>query len=60
MTKRERALKTIFGAGTTGDQALFIRTYVEARISYSVAIAEFRKGAQFAKFIATPDLGVEL
>ena len=52
MTKRERALKTIFGAGTEGDQAKFLRTYIEARISYQAAIAEYRRGVQFAKSIA--------
>ncbi len=55
MTKREQALKTIFGARTEGDQAKFLRTYIEARISYPVAIAEFRRGVQFAKAIAARD-----
>lgn len=52
---RKDALRAIYGAGATGDQAAFARLYVENRISYGVAIAEFRRGAAFAEFVRRRD-----
>lgn len=52
---RQRALAAIYGAGTEGDQAAFLRLYTENRISYAAAIAEFRRGARFAAHIAQRD-----
>lgn len=52
---RKQALQAIKGAGASNDQRAFARLYVENRISYSVAIAEFRAGQHFARFIAERD-----
>lgn len=53
--KRADALRAIEGAGASGDQAAFMRIYVEHRISYPVAIEAYRKGVRFAEFIASRD-----
>jgi hypothetical protein len=48
---RAKALEVIRAAGAQGDHALFARTYIENRISYAIAIREFRDGAAWAKAI---------
>lgn len=48
---RAKALEVIRAAGAQGDHALFVRTYTENRISYAVAIREFREGVAWAKAI---------
>jgi hypothetical protein len=48
---RAGALEVIRSAGAKGDQDLFLRTYVENRISYAVAIREYRAGVAWAKAV---------
>ena len=52
---RKQALACIKAAGAQGDQQTFLRLYIENRISYSVAIAEYRAGKQFGEWIAQRD-----
>lgn len=47
--KREDALSTLRIAGYHNDRVLFVRTYVENRVSRLVAEAEFRRGAGLRK-----------
>lgn len=49
---RAQALGVIRAAGAENNQSLFIRTYLENRISYPVAIREFRAGRQWAQRIS--------
>lgn len=46
---RARALDAIKGAGAEGNQPLFLRLYIENRISYPVALAAYRSGIAWAK-----------
>ena len=46
---RAKVLDAIKGAGAEGNQPLFLRLYIENRISYPVALASYRSGAAWAK-----------
>lgn len=52
---RKRALEAIYGAGTQGDNAAFLRLYVEHRVSYRVAMSEYLRGVRFAAWVAERD-----
>lgn len=52
---RKQALQAIKGAGAQGDQRAFLRLYTENRISYAVAITEYRAGRRFARFVVERD-----
>jgi hypothetical protein len=49
--KRAEVLAAIKAAGATGDAQAFARLYVEHRIRYAVALAAYREGAAFARFV---------
>ena len=51
--KRAEALAAIKAAGATGDAQAFTRIYVEHRIRYAVAMAAYREGVAFARFVNT-------
>lgn len=55
---RQKALDAIRAAGTTSNHRDFMRLYVENRISYPVALAEYRKGVEIAKRITARDLAL--
>lgn len=48
-SKRSMALGWIRIAGYHADDKAMVRLYVENRISYQVAIAEFRRGAEMKR-----------
>lgn len=54
MTRKD-ALQAIKGAGARGDQQAFMRLYVENRVAYPAALAAYRDGVRFAKFVADRD-----
>lgn len=46
---RQSLLDAIKGAGTEGNQPLFLRLYTENRIAYPVALEAYRSGVAWAK-----------
>jgi hypothetical protein len=52
---RKVALQVLRAAGAENDKALFMRTYVENRISLAVANTAWREGQRLAAFVAARD-----
>jgi hypothetical protein len=52
---RKQALACLKAAGAENDRQMWLRVYVENRISLQVANQMWRDGAAFARFIAERD-----
>lgn len=52
---RKIALQVLRAAGADNDKALFMRTYVENRVSLAVANQAWREGRNLAVFVAKRD-----
>jgi hypothetical protein len=56
---RKVALQVLRAAGAQNDKALFVRTYVENRISLAAANTAWREGQRLAAFVAARDARAE-